>query len=232
MYQKKNSDSAGDNSALLSKTNTARLRRLFTSPETIVIVTIIYSLVRLVLTTVRYGINTHYNSDFFASFPAPAVARAFGKADTFLVGGEVERYLQDGQWLYGPVYHLITLPLFLFSDKYAAFDALLYGTLFFFISSCLILIYFSVRSPFWSYRTAGVIFIVGNMSPAFEALGQRNIEIFELLILSVAVVLYDRKFSRLAALLIGVGAGIKFVLGAIVPYLIIHRKTDRTWSTV
>ena len=232
LYQKNNSDSVGDNSALLIETNTVRLRRLFTNPVTIVIATIVYSLVRLVSTTVRYGINTSYNSDFFASFPAPAVARAFGKADTFLVGGDIERYLQDGQWLYGPVYHLITVPLFLFSDKYVAFDALLYGTLLFFISSCLILIYFSFQSPFWSYRTAGVIFIVGNMSPAFEALGQRNIEIFELLILSVAVVLYDRKFSRLAALLIGVGAGIKFVLGAIVPYLIINRKTDRTWPTV
>ena len=232
MYKRNNTDSTRENSAFLTEINTVRLRRLFTSPVTLVAAATIYSLVRLVSTTVRYGLNTKLNSDFFASWPAPEVARAFGKADTFLVGGYAERYLQDGQWLYGPVYHLITVPLFLFSDKHTAFDALLYGTLLFFISSCLILIYFAFRSPFWSYRNAGVIFIVGNMSPAFEALGQRNIEILELLILSAAVLTYHRKSSRLAALLIGIGAGIKFVLGAIVPYLIINRKRDRTWSTL
>ena len=198
---------------------------------TIILAVTTYSLSRLVSTIFRYGINNQYVSDFFGSWPAPEVARVFGKTDSFLVGGPTDRWLQDGQWLFGPVYHLITIPLFLFRDKYTAYDALLYITLLFFIFSCIILIHFSYRYSGWSYRMAGVIFIIGNMSPAFEALTQRNVEILELLILSAAVVIYGRKSSRLAAALIGIGAGIKFVLGAIVPYLIINRKRDRSsWA--
>jgi hypothetical protein len=66
--------------------------------------------------------------------------------------------------------------------------------------------------------------IVLNFSPAYEALFQRNAELFELILITFAMWAFLRDKQSLAGVLIALAAGIKFLPGVIIIYFLISKQ--------
>jgi hypothetical protein len=127
-------------------------------------------------------------------------------------------------WHYGPVEHLVTLPLFAFGDLRSAYMAWLIVN-YAFLVGILVLgfrVFHSGRSKsFWRSVAAMVIL---NYGPLYEALTQRNIEIFELLLIFAAFALVLRGRYAASGFAIGLAAMTKFLPLIFVPYFVVKRR--------
>lgn len=177
---------------------------------------------RLVVFLVRYGIpNTA--SDFLGSWPAPRLAGWFGKTDGFY-SGLVTEWHEGTSWSYGPILHLVTIPLFIFPDRDTAYRFLLFVAAGGFVVTGLLLVWHLRRELHNHYALAGLIFVVFNFAPALEALGQRNVELLELLLISAAFVTFGRRRDTATGLLVGLAAGVKFLPAVLIPALFLARR--------
>jgi hypothetical protein len=127
-------------------------------------------------------------------------------------------------WHYGPVEHLVTLPLFAFSDLRSAYIAWLIVNYAFLIGSLALAFraFHSGRSK-WIWRPAVAIAVL-NYGPLYEALTQRNIEIFELLLIFAAFALVLRGRQAASGFAIGLAAMTKFLPLIFLPYFLVKRR--------
>ena len=177
---------------------------------------------RLVAVVVRYGIpNTA--SDFLGSWPAPRVAEWFGKTDGFY-SGLVTEWHEGASWSYGPILHLVTIPLFLFPDRNSAYRFLLFVAAGGFVVAGLLIVWYLRRELPNQYALAGLVVVVFNFAPALEALGQRNVELLELLLISAAFATFGTRRDSAAGLLVGLAAGVKFLPGVLIPAFFLARR--------
>ena len=120
--------------------------------------------------------------------------------------------------------HVITLPLFLLPDRQTAYRVLV----------CVVFAVYLLVGVMLVLRFSGgdrplsvvMIFVLFNFAPAYEATGQGNIEMFELLLLTLAIVAsrHERKHETLTGVLIGVAAGLKFLPGFLIPYFFLTKR--------
>src|SRR3954462_3213733 len=149
----------------------------------------IYTAAHFAMTGVRQPLG-NFTGDFLASFPSWRVSVLTGRLDLFhgsLAGWWGMKFSNYRPlWHYGPVEHLVTLPLFAFRDLRAAYIAWLIAN-YVFLAVILALacsVFRSGRSK-WLWRSiVGVATL--NYGPLYEALTQRTIEIFELMLILAA----------------------------------------------
>ncbi len=177
---------------------------------------------RLVVFLFRYGIP-NAASDFLGSWPAPRLAEWFGKTDGFY-SGLVTEWHEGTSWSYGPILHLVTIPLFLFPDRDTAYRFLLFVAAGGFVVTGLLLIWHLRRELPNGYALAGLIFVVFNFAPALEALGQRNVELLELLLISAAFVTFGSRRDTATGFLLGLAAGVKYLPAVLIPALFLARR--------
>jgi len=205
-------------------------RRILGNSRVLVIVGV-YSLAHLGIYLYRYAWNTA--SDFFGAWPAPRIAEWLGKSDEFYTGSITTKFHEGLSWSYGPLLHLVTLPLFLLPDRQTAYQVLVFVVIaaYLIVGVVLLLRFSGGDLP----HSAALAFVLFNFAPAYEATAQGNIEMFELLLLTLALVaLKDgREYETLTGVLIGVAAGLKFLPGVLIPYFFLTKRWKAaTASTV
>ena len=144
----------------------------------------IYTLAHFAMTGIRQPFG-NFSGDFLASFPSWRLSVLLGRLDMYRGSLAAEWAVKFGSghplWHYGPVEHLVTLPLFAFRDLRTAYTAWLIAN-YAFLAGILALAFYvfhSGRSK-WVWRSIVAIAVL-NYGPLFEALTQHTIEIFELL---------------------------------------------------
>ncbi|HEX3580729.1 MAG TPA: glycosyltransferase family 87 protein [Thermoanaerobaculia bacterium] len=169
----------------------------------------------------------NFYGDFLASFPSWRLSVLLGRLD--LYKGSLAEYwaMRFGGthplWHYGPVEHLVTLPLFAFGDLRTAYTAWL-------IANYVFLIAIIVLATTIFEHGALAVLAVLNYGPLFEALTQRTIEIFELLLLFVAFALRRRKIA--SGIAMGFAAMTKFLPLIFVPYFALKRRVATVLITI
>ena len=196
-------------------------RRILGNSRALVIVSV-YSIAHLGIYFYRYALNPA--SDIFSAWPAPRIAEWLGKTDEFYTGSATTQFHEGLSWSYGPMLHVITLPLFLLPDRQTAYTVLV----------CVVFAIYLLVGVMLVLRFSGgdrplsvvMIFVLFNFAPAYEATGQGNIEMFELLLLTLAIVAsrHERKHETLTGVLIGVAAGLKFLPGFLIPYFFLTKR--------
>jgi Glycosyltransferase family 87 len=183
----------------------------------------VYSAAHVYTSGVRQPLQNFYG-DFLASFPSPQISAMLGRLDLFrgsLAEQWATNYIGSPRplWHYGPVQHLITLPLFLFADLPAAYRAWLFATYAF------LAVIFAIAAMVFEWRGWFWIAAIGalNYGPMYEALTQRNVEIFELMLILAAFALLQRGRALTAGVLIGVAAMAKFLPLIFLPYFVVRR---------
>lgn len=169
----------------------------------------------------------NFYGDFLASFPSWRLSVLFGRLDLYKGSLAEEWALHFGGthplWHYGPVEHLVTLPLFAFSNLPTAYIAWL-------IANYVFLIAIIVIAATVFEKRAIVVLAILNYGPLFEALTQRTIEIFELLLLFVAFAIRRRKIA--SGIAMGFAAMTKFLPLIFVPYFAPKRRATSLVITI
>jgi hypothetical protein len=186
-------------------------------------VAVVYSAAHFCLSGIRQPLGNFYG-DFLASFPSEQAARFTGRLD-FFRGSLAQSWagMHTGQalrlWHYGPLEHLITLPLFVFPNLRTAYTAWLIANYVFLGLIALL------AADVYEWRGWGWIAFLGalNFLPLFEALTQRNIEIFELLLIFAAFAMMRRRRQVAGGFLIGLAAMTKFLPLIFLPYFAVRR---------
>jgi hypothetical protein len=181
----------------------------------------LYSAAHFYVSGIRQPLHNFY-SDFLGAFPSWRLSMLLGRMD-FYRGSLAEvwatMFRPEPLWHYGPIFHLITLPLFAFPDLHSAYVAWLFATYAFFVCAL------AVAWRAFDLRGVRWIAILGilNFVPMYEALTQRNIEIFELLLIFGAFALLRKGHQMPAGVLIGLAAMAKFLPLIFIPYFAVKR---------
>jgi len=195
----------------------------------------IYTAAHFAMTGVRQPAG-NFTGDFLASFPSWRLSVLTGRLDMYQgsLAAKWAVIFGDGHplWHYGPVEHLITLPLFAFRDLRAAYMAWLIVNYVFLagISILACSVFQSGRSK-WLWRSTAAIVIL-NYGPLFEALTQRTIEIFELLLIFSAFALFLRGREAASGAALGFAAMTKFLPLIFLPYFVLKRQTRALLAAV
>ncbi|PYQ35242.1 MAG: hypothetical protein DMF57_03760 [Acidobacteria bacterium] len=182
----------------------------------------IYSAVHFFVSGIRQPLH-NFNGDFLASFPSWRLSVLLGRLDLYC-GSLAEDWavaFRSGipVWHYGPVAHLVTLPLFAFGNLRSAYLAWLVATYaFLLVSLVLAARAFDLRGVRWIALLA-----ILNFVPLYEALTQRNIEIFEVALILAAFVLMRAERQSAAGIVIGFAAMTKFLPLIFIPYFAVKR---------
>ncbi len=187
----------------------------------------IYTAAHFLVSGVRQPLANFYG-DFLASFPSWRLSVLLHRLDLYNGSLAEEWALNFGGghplWHYGPVEHLITLPLFAFSDLRSAYTAWLIANYAFLIGIlALTFRVFDCGRSKWVWRSLAAIAVL-NYGPLYEALTQRNIEIFELLLIFAAFELMLRGHETASGAVIGLAAMTKFLPLIFLPYFVVKRR--------
>ena len=183
----------------------------------------IYSAAHFFFTGIRQPLRNFYG-DFLGAFPSWRLSMLLGRPD-FYRGSLAEEWATTFHtravplWHYGPVMHLVTLPLFAFGDLRSAYLAWLFATYAFLMASLVLAArVFDLRGMRWIALLA-----ILNFVPLYEALTQRNIEFFEMLLIFAAFAQMRAGRQTAAGMLIGIAAMTKFLPLIFIPYFAIKR---------
>ena len=183
----------------------------------------IYSATHFFLSGIRQPLSNFYG-DFLASFPSWRLSVLLHRLDLFR-GSLAESWSvafphEVPLWHYGPVFHLVTLPLFAFRDLRGAYLAWLIVTYLFLAAALALAVRaFDLRGRRWMALIAALNFV-----PLYEALSQRNIEIFEMALICAAFLLLRARRDAGAGILIGIAAMTKFLPLIFVPYFAVKGR--------
>ena len=186
------------------------------------IAVLLYSLLHFAATGVRQPLANFYG-DFLASFPAWKVASLAGRLDLY-AGSLARQWGPPPIWHYGPVLHLITIPLLSFPSLRSAYLAWLFVNYAFVAVTAILAIRIIDDGRPTLTTTLAVIVVFCNFNPLYETLTQRNIELFELMLLFAAYALYRRGRETACGAAIGVAAMAKFLPLIYLPWLVLKRR--------
>ena len=188
----------------------------------------IYTAAHFFFSGIRQPLDNFYG-DFLASFPSWRLSSLLGRLGLYN-GSLSEKWANKfggahPLWHYGPVEHLVTLPLFAFGDLRSAYTAWLIANYAFLIAilALAVGVFDSGRSK-WVWRSVAAIAIL-NYGPLYEALTQRNIEIFELLLIFAAFALLRYGYPTASGLVVGLAAMTKFLPLIFLPYFVVKRMS-------
>jgi hypothetical protein len=174
----------------------------------------------------------NFASDFLSAFPSYRLTMLLGRSDVY-VGSSAERWawefrVRSPMWHYGPLFHAVTFPLFAFGDLHAAYLAWLGATYAFLLAALAIAMRaFDLRGVRW-IALIGIL----NFVPLYEAVTQRNIEVFELMLLFGAFALLRKGRQAPAGVLIGLAAMTKFLPLIFLPYFAIKRMWNALLAAI
>jgi len=173
------------------------------------------------ITGVRQPLANFYG-DFLASFPTWRVASLCGRMDLYVHSlAEDWGWGPPPIWHYGPVLHLITIPLLAFPTLRSAYVAWLFVNYIFVAVAAIV----AIRILGVDRTTVLVVTLVFcNFNPLYEALTERTIEIFELMLLFVAWSCYRRGRDVGCGVAIGLAAMAKFLPLIFLPWLVLRRR--------
>lgn len=187
----------------------------------------IYTAAHFLMSGIRQPLANFYG-DFLASFPSWQLSVLFRRLDLYNGSLAEEWALKFGGghplWHYGPVEHLVTLPLFASSDLRSAYTAWLIANYAFLIGIlALAFRVFDCGRSKWVWWSLAAIAVL-NYGPLYEALTQRNIEIFELLLIFAAFELMLRGHETASGGVIGLAAMTKFLPLIFLPYFLVKGR--------
>ena len=191
----------------------------------------IYSAAHFFVSGIRQPLH-NFTGDFLCAFPSAQLSILFGRTDMF-ARSLCEKCswmfgVRTPMWHYGPVLHLVTAPLFAFRDLPTAYVAWLYATYaFLLVGLAIAWRTFDLEGLRW-IALLGIL----NFGPLFEVLTQRNIEIFELMLLFAAFALLRRGHQTPAGVLIGLAAMTKFLPLIFVPYFAVKRMWNALVASI
>jgi len=198
-----------------------------TAAAVIAAVAWIYTAAHFAMTGIRQPFR-NFTGDFLASFPSWRLSVLTGRLDMYRGSLAASWAVKFGSghplWHYGPVEHLVTLPLFAFRDLRTAYMAWLIVN-YAFLAGILLFacsVFHSGRAK-WLWRSIVVIATL-NYGPLFEALTQHTIEIFELLLLFAAFALFLRGRDAASGAAVGFAAMAKFLPLIFLPYFLLKRQ--------
>jgi glycosyltransferase involved in cell wall biosynthesis len=181
----------------------------------------LYSAARVYSSGIRQPLRNFYG-DFLAGFPSSRVAALVGRLDLYhgsLAEEWAHKFGGARVWHYGPVMHLVTLPLFAFASLRSAYLAWLIATyVFLLITLVLLWRIFDLGPARWIALLA-----IANFVPLYEALVQRTIEVFELMLVVAAFLFMQSRRQRAAGIAIGLAAMTKFLPLIFIPYFALKR---------
>lgn len=183
---------------------------------------LLYSLLHFFFTGIRQPL-ANFKGDFLASFPAWKTALLCGRLDLY-AGSLAQKWGPPPIWHYGPVLHLITLPLFAFSSLRAAYVAWLFVNYVFVAAAAVIAMWIIDDGRPTAATVVVVILVFCNFNPLYEALTQRTIELFELMLLFAAYALLRRNRDATGGVAIGTAAMAKFLPLIYLPWLVLERR--------
>lgn len=189
-----------------------------------------YSLLHFAITGVRQPLANFYG-DFLASFPSWPMAFFFGRLDLYN-GSLANEWGPPPIWHYGPVLHAITAPLMAFPSLRSAYVAWLFVNYLFVALTAVIAIRIIDKGRPTATTILVVVVAFCNFNPLYEALTQRNIELFELLMLFAAYALFCRGRETTAGVAIGTAAMAKFLPLIFLPWFVLKRKWDALGGTI
>ncbi len=196
----------------------------------VVSVVCVYTALHFFETGVMVAYENYYG-DFLANFPAPTVAGWTGQWSVY-ADSLAHKWHPPPRWGFGPVFHLVTLPLLLSSRLAISYRVWLFVN-YCFLALALVILYREAIGP---HVTIGRLAIVGGLTlnyyPLYEALIQRNIEIFELTLIAVAMACYAKRRDGWAGAVVGMAAMTKFLPGILVPYFLLKRRRRAFVSSV
>lgn len=182
---------------------------------------LLYSLAHFAVTGLRQPLQNFYG-DFLASFPPRRLAMLAGRLDLW-TGSLAQEWTHMWSWghpdiwYYGPLEHLIAAPLLAFPSLRSAYVAWLFVNLIF------IAVTMVIAAKIVDDALVVVVAFL-NFNPLYEAITQRTIEIFELLLLFAAYALYRRGRDGACGAAIGAAAMAKFLPVIYLPWLVLKRK--------
>jgi hypothetical protein len=182
----------------------------------------VYSFAHFIQTGVVQPQRVFYG-DFLASFPTFTIARFLGRHD--LYDGSLSQFWGPPPiWHYGPVEHIITLPLYWSPTLPSAYRTWLFVN-YFFVAAIVALMVGVIDEWRPSFRTLSlVVFVTFNFNAFYEALTQRAIEIFELLLLLAALAFVRKGRAMTSGVLVGLAAMTKFLPLIFLPYFLLKRN--------
>jgi hypothetical protein len=191
-------------------------------------IVLLYSTVHLYFNITLYAWPIH-GSDFLGSFPNHTIAEWFGTPERFYLHYPMDTHMMAQQyWNYGPIFHLITLPMYFMPSAEFAYRVLLiqFGLAYLLGSGIMLYTLRLLNLP--SYPSIFAILVCLNFYPAYEAFTQRSVELFEVLLIAIGIYCYSRRSYRLAGIVVGLAAMTKFLPGVLIFWFLIRRK----WSAL
>jgi len=184
----------------------------------------LYSAAHFLQTGIRLALGQFYG-DLLGNFPSGTLMRWLGREESMFAGTLAEEWLPVPLWGYGPVLHLLTLPLvWLLGTLRQVYQALLVAN-YAFLGLAVWRLYRLVaparRRGLYATLLAAVVL---NFYPLYEAILQRNVEIFELMLIVWAMDSFVRRRDALAGVLIGVAAMTKFLPGIFIGYFLLKGR--------
>src|SRR4029079_1262215 len=182
---------------------------------------LLYSLAHFDVTGLPQPLQNFYG-DFLASFPPRRLAMLAGRLDLW-TGTLAQQWTHMWSWghpdiwYYGPLEHLIAAPLLAFPSLRSAYIAWLFVNLIF------VAITMAIAAKVVDDALVVIVAFL-NFNPLYEALTQRTIEIFELLLLFAACARCRRGRDGACGAALGAAAMAKFLPIAYLPWLVLKRK--------
>jgi len=176
----------------------------------------IYAPVRLVLNLTE---QQSRRGDFWASFPGPFVEKYNSTLRNKTI---VKSWCQGAVWIYGPIQHLVTLPLtFIKSIKIVSLIWLLSNYCFLTIALFLVLKMLK-NLPLWGKVI--LIFMWMGYWPLYVGIQEDVIEIFEMLMMLVSLYFLCRNKDILSGIAMGIAVMTKFLPAIFLPYFLIKGR--------
>lgn len=213
-----------------TKSFMATLRQLRLRWKMAVALAVAYSVAHFAYSAVWFA-SRSLGGDFISAFPGPLawrLAQHWGLFRPWLTNV----YFDFPIWNYGPVLHFVTLPLILAPTQAQAMQIVLWVD--YALVSATFFLWIKLLFPEKGHVLArlGLACFWLNYFPLLEAVTGREIELFELFLISLGLWLLRRNKQVAAGLAIGFAAMTKFLPLLFIPYLRIRGYRKAFWTAL
>ncbi len=185
---------------------------------------LLYSAVHLYFYIDLYAWPIH-PSDFLGSFPNHIIADWLGDPERFYLYFTMDTHpMEHPYWNYGPVFHVITIPMYFLPDAVFAYRSLLIVFGLAYLAGSGLILHTLRLLDLRSYPSIFAVLVCLNFNPAYEGFTQRSVELFEVLLIAIGIYCYSRGSDRLTGIAIGLAAMTKFLPGVLILWFLIRRK--------
>ncbi len=193
----------------------------------------VYSWLHFVKTGVIFALG-NFMGDFLYNFPAPKIAlwanasSIYFESPTQVLHGS----LHSQHWSYGPLFHIVSLPLLFLGPLQEGYRLWLVVNYAFLIAGCWLLYRLTAPARATLLSVTAFVVMVLNYHPLYEALIARNIELFEWLLVVGAMTCYAKRRDAMTGILMGLATMTKFLPGWFILYFALKRRWRAFWAAV